>query len=123
MKTISLYLLLGVVLVTGGFVGVKAYMDNRYGEADLANGKTQFTNNCMVCHGNKGHGDGLVAQSLEVKPDNIHAELTNSFGMKFELIDSVLQGDNGQNGVMPAFKDTLTEKDVNDIFEYIKSIN
>ncbi|GAM74444.1 hypothetical protein JCM19241_5640 [Vibrio ishigakensis] len=65
----------------------------------------------------------MVAQSLEVKPDNIHAELTNSFGMKFELIDSVLQGDNGQNGVMPAFKDTLTEKDVNDIFEYIKSIN
>ncbi len=123
MKTISLTLLTGVVFAVGGFFGLKAYMDNRYGEPDLVNGQIQYSNNCQICHGNLGHGDGIAAQKLEVKPDNIIGELNNPFSMKFELIDSVLQGDNGQNGVMPAFIDTLSDKDVNDIFEYIKSIN
>ncbi|ELR66643.1 hypothetical protein C942_04341 [Photobacterium marinum] len=47
----------------------------------------------------------------------------NLFGMKTELINSVLDGDSDQGGVMPALKSTLSKADVNDIFEYIKSIN
>ncbi|WP_274792850.1 c-type cytochrome [Vibrio harveyi] len=40
-----------------------------------------------------------------------------------ELIGSVLEGGNGQGGAMPPFKTVLSENEVNDIFEYIKSIN
>ena len=65
----------------------------------------------------------MASLSMTVKPDNIYQELKNPFGFKTELIDSVLNGDNGQGGTMPAFKDILNEKEINDIFGYIININ
>lgn len=123
MKIIPLCLLVGTAIVAGGFFGVKTYTDSRYSDVDLVNGQTQFTNNCLVCHGDRGHGDGVLAISLNVKPNNIAEELNNPLSMKFELIDFVLEGDNEQSGTMPAFKGMLSEQDVNDILEYVKSIN
>ncbi|WP_182027433.1 c-type cytochrome [Vibrio rotiferianus] len=106
-----------------GFAGYKWFTDNQYGEADLTVGKQRFESYCISCHGDKGHGDGLAANALNIKPDNIYAELLNPFGTKVELIDSVLEGDNGQGGTMPPFKAVLSEKEINDIFEYIRSLN
>ena len=94
-----------------------------YSEVDVANGKSQYLANCVFCHGDQGHGNGTVAIALEVKPDNIFEEIKNPFGLKMELIQSVLEGDNGQQGQMPAFGHALTKEDVNDIFAYIESIN
>ncbi|MET2853100.1 c-type cytochrome [Vibrio owensii] len=108
---------------SSGFAGYKWLTDNQYGEADLAAGKQHFQSYCVSCHGDKGHGDGLVAKATNIKPDNIFDELTNPFGTKVELIGTVLEGENGQSGAMPPFKSVLSEKQVNDIFEYIKSIN
>lgn len=79
--------------------------------------------NCQVCHGDKGEGNGIIANTLIVQPDSIYEELTNPLGLKYELIGSVLEGDNGQDGIMPAFKNSLSGRDVNDIFAYIKTIN
>lgn len=108
---------------SSGFAGYKWFIDNQYGEADLAAGQQHFQSYCVSCHGDKGHGDGLVAKATNIKPDNIFDELTNPFGTKVELIGTVLEGENGQSGAMPSFKSVLSEKQVNDIFEYIKSIN
>ncbi|MGR5211061.1 c-type cytochrome [Vibrio rotiferianus] len=106
-----------------GFAGYKWFTDNQYGEVDLAVGKQRFESYCISCHGDKGLGDGLAANALNIKPDNIYAELLNPLGTKVELIDSVLEGDNGQGGAMPPFKSVLSEKEINDIFEYIRSVN
>ncbi|MGR5193181.1 c-type cytochrome [Vibrio rotiferianus] len=103
--------------------GYKWFTDNQYGEVDLAVGKQRFESYCISCHGDKGLGDGLAANALNIKPDNIYAELLNPLGTKVELIDSVLEGDNGQGGAMPPFKSVLSEKEINDIFEYIRSVN
>ncbi|WP_157372567.1 c-type cytochrome [Photobacterium marinum] len=65
----------------------------------------------------------MITTTLVVSQDNIYDKLMNLFGMKTELINSVLDGDSDQGGVMPALKSTLSKADVNDIFEYIKSIN
>ncbi len=123
MKTIVICFIASIVLCISGFFGVKFYSDNQFREPDLINGKTQFVSNCAACHGTKGLGDGLISNTLAVAPDNIYKELTNPFGFKFELISSVMNGDNGQGGLMPAFRGVLTEKDINDIFGYIESIN
>jgi len=123
MKKFALYTIVLITLSVCGLFTFKFYSDNQYGEPDLANGQIKFNLNCRSCHGEKGLGDGIIANSLIVSPDNIYSELTNPFGLKLELINSVLEGDNGQDGVMPAFKKTLSAADVNDIFAYIKSIN
>ena len=105
------------------FVGVKAYDHYAFGAADLANGKEQYIMHCIGCHGVKGHGDGTVAEELEVSADNISEELANLFGFKQELIESVYTGNNGQQGQMPAFQDILSRSDINDALEYIRSVN
>ncbi|WP_045465820.1 c-type cytochrome [Vibrio hyugaensis] len=113
-----------LLLASGsGFAGYKWFTDNQYGEADVVAGKQYFESYCISCHGDKGHGDGLVARATNIKPDNIFDELTNPFGTKVELIGTILEGESGETGAMPPFKSVLSENQVNDIFEYIKSIN
>lgn len=112
-----------VLLIVTTLIGVKAYDAYAFGSADLANGKQQYTTHCIVCHGVKGHGDGIAAADLEVPADNISEELANPFGFKLELIESVYSGDNGQKGQMPAFKGVLSKSDINDVLEYVRSVN
>ena len=119
----KIYLLSLTALLVFSFLAMQFCTDNMYGEPNLTNGKDKYMNNCASCHGERGHGDGIVATTLKVSPDNIYQELTNPFGFSYELINSVLNGDNGQEGLMPAFKGVLSEKDVNDIFGHVKSVN
>jgi mono/diheme cytochrome c family protein len=37
----------------------------------VAKGKVSFERNCTACHGEKGEGDGPVAESLDPKPRNL----------------------------------------------------
>lgn len=52
---------------------------------DLAIGRTLYQANCVSCHGNTGHGDGIAGTNLDPKPANFHdADLVwNSAPYKF----------------------------------------
>ena len=123
MKTVPLILVTVIGLFGAGFFGVRYISNASYGPADLDRGQRAFTTHCVACHGSKGLGDGVAAAGMVIKPDNIYQELTNPLGFKAELIQSVLEGDNGQNGSMPAFKGILSEDDINDIFGYVLDLN
>ena len=115
---------IGAAFITGmGWFAFKAISDQSDEPPDLVRGKQAYFETCMACHGVKGDGDGPASVSMKIKPDNIYQELTNPFGLKAELIDSVLSGDNGQDGTMPAFSAVLDAREINDIFGYIVSIN
>lgn len=87
--------------------------------ADLSNGETQFKTLCVSCHGDLGHGDGVAGRALPEQPSNIYDGLTSFWESESELMDTVMNGNEG----MPAWGQILTESDVNDIFAYIRKVN
>jgi mono/diheme cytochrome c family protein len=86
---------------------------------DITKGETQYQALCSSCHGEKGHGDGLAGAALPEAPSNIYEGLTSWFETEGELIDTVLNGNEG----MPAWGAVLNEHQVKEIFAYIKSVN
>ncbi|MGF1722959.1 cytochrome c [Vibrio kyushuensis] len=87
--------------------------------ANESNGEKNYQSLCATCHGELGHGDGLAASSLAEAPSNIYSGLTSWFETEDELIDTVLNGNEG----MPAWGAVLSEEDVKEIFSYIRKIN
>lgn len=86
---------------------------------DLQNGQLHYQDNCMVCHGDSGHGDDIAADNLRKKPANISRKLDSLFESDAELTRDVLKG----KSVMPAFQGRLSKGDIQGIFAYIRSVN
>ncbi|NOI83559.1 cytochrome c [Vibrio tubiashii] len=86
---------------------------------DIEKGENNYKTLCISCHGEKGHGDGIAGKALAEQPSNIYAGLNSWFETEAELIDTVLNGNEG----MPAWSAVLTEQDVKGIFAYINKIN
>lgn len=47
-------------------------------DATIADGKKIFTNLCVVCHGNKGKGDGIAGMVLNPRPANFTSSFIQS---------------------------------------------
>lgn len=123
MKKVYVAVAVSILVSVSGLIGVRYWDAVRYSNYDLTNGQEKYLVHCIACHGERGFGDGGLAAQLQVSPDNIYSEVSNPLGLKAELIASVLDGDNGEGGQMPAFKGVLTEQDVNDVLEYIRDMN
>lgn len=87
---------------------------------DIPNGMKNYQQNCLVCHGDKGHGNGVVANSLPKRPANIARKLGKPLAFNYLLVNDVLGGKIEKG--MPAFNNLLSRQDVYDIFSYVKSI-
>ena len=85
----------------------------------IETGKQNYQNLCSSCHGDLGHGDGPASKALSEAPSNINDGLNSWFETETELIDTVLNGNEG----MPAWGSVLSEQQVKDIFVYIREIN
>ena len=84
-------------------------------------GQQVFTQNCASCHGANATGTPGVAPSLA---DNAFVT-----GDKMKVVNVLLNGLHGQisvngqnyNGMMPAWKSSLSNKDIADVATYIRS--
>lgn len=86
-------------------------------QENLAAGEQLFSDNCVLCHGEKGVGDGPGAKTIKVKPANftdpkIQAETDGSLFWKMS---------NGR-GPMPAWKDVLTDEERWKLVNYIRKL-
>lgn len=70
-------------------------------DGDVDNGEDVYDNNCMSCHGDDGKGQS--------GPD-----LTGESDFD-EVVEQVEEG----GDTMPAFKDDLSEEEINDVSTYI----
>jgi len=77
----------------------------RPGQGDAAAGKTVYADNCAVCHGAQGTGGNGGPDLTQIPSAKVRSRV-------------VSQVTNGGNG-MPAFKGTLTPKQINDVSAYV----
>ena len=82
----------------------------------IERGKALYRQYCASCHGINGQGDGPLAKNLTPKPaDLVERAAHHSDG------DFAWKITNGR-GAMPGFKDQLSENQIWDVTNFIKSL-
>jgi mono/diheme cytochrome c family protein len=72
----------------------------------LLEGARVFYERCSPCHGDSGHGDGVLAELLPIRPRNYHRD---PFRWGTSVDDVARTVRLGRSGVMPAFEGALSE--------------
>jgi len=90
------------------------------GSADSAlAGKAVYAENCAVCHGEGGRGDGVSATGLDPKPAKLMS--ADEAGDAY-LFWRIAEGGEAEQSAMPAFKSVLSEDQIWQVIEYLKTL-
>ncbi len=84
---------------------------------NVAAGKKLYEDNCLMCHGEKGAGDGVTADNLVVKP----ADFTDAKLMKSETDGSLFWKITTGRAPMQSWKDTLSDTQRWQLVDYIRT--
>lgn len=91
---------------------------NPLGTESAAAGAEVFKNNCEVCHGPQGHGDGPAGASLDPAPKNL-PELSTVVSDDY-LFWRISTGKDGTS--MVAWKGILTEEQIWQVISFIHTL-
>jgi mono/diheme cytochrome c family protein len=84
----------------------------------IARGRQLFEKDCAVCHGAQGRGDGVAATALPQRPDDLSRiappPIFPDGVVAYRIINGVK--------MMPAFKSTLSENEIWDLLNFIRSL-
>lgn len=86
----------------------------------LNEGKIVFQTNCATCHGTKGTGDGPASVALNPKPRNFVTGKFKYGNSDHQLFKTISNGVSGS--AMAPWKGTLTDKQINNVIIYLKSL-
>ena len=75
---------------------------------DLKDAKNLFQNNCSICHGIQGYGDGPRAATLQPHPANFHDKERQQHRSVFSLFNTISLGVDGT--AMPSFKHLTSQQ-------------
>ena len=90
------------IATTGLALGLAACMARE--EPEAPSGRALYDQYCVICHGESGQGDGILAKDLPVPPSDLTV-LSAGNGGAFPWSDVMAQihGYNGRGEVMPEF--------------------
>lgn len=115
--------LLALGLVLGSVTVVDAYQRSLPNPipadaASLERGRQVYEANCVACHGEQGRGDGPAGLALRPRPADFRVHMAAGHTDQ-ELFNWVSNGVEGT--AMPAFRDTLSERERWDVINYIRT--
>ena len=84
----------------------------------IARGRQLFQKQCAVCHGELGHGDGVAAASLVTRPEDLGKIAGPPIFPDGVVVYRIANGKNA----MPAFKETLSDMQLWDLLNFIRSL-
>ena len=82
----------------------------------VARGATLYRANCVVCHGERGHGDGPVGKKFDPVPVDLNKDYTQSQA-DGQLFFTLTRG----RVAMPFYRDALSQQERWDVINYVKS--
>ena len=93
----------------------------RAGDRAATRGAAVFSKYCVLCHGASGVGDGRAAPLQKVPP----ADLTVSTRPRSYKLQIVTRGgaEMGRSESMPAWREVLTEAEIQDVVSYVQTLN
>lgn len=86
----------------------------------VAHGTALFKQNCQMCHGEKGLGDGIAGANLNPRPRNLVEGKWKQGGSSLELFATLQTGIKGSS--MQGYKDAMPAKDRWALVQFIRSI-
>jgi mono/diheme cytochrome c family protein len=89
--------------------------------ASIKAGEALYTKNCSFCHGAKALGDGKLAPA-GTKPANLTDATWERGGSDGEIHATILNGTTASGGKMPGVKGRLSDTDVWNIVNYLRSL-
>jgi len=97
---------------------------SRSRQGDPRRGGELFAVYCASCHGERGEGDGPMADILTPQPKGLSSASLDTSVTEQDLYFTILGGGRAMNlsEQMPAWGDVLSEKDVWDLIAYIRSL-
>lgn len=89
------------------------------GASSPEQGRTIYEARCAVCHGSQGRGDGPEAPFLSPRPASLISAGTSAKS-DVDLLAVITNGK--PRTAMPAWKDSLTEEQRQDVLAYIHTL-
>ena len=84
----------------------------------IARGRQLFEKDCAVCHGAQGRGDGPAAASMPRRPDDLGKIAGPPIFPDGVVVYRIANG----KRLMPAFKAALSEDELWDLLNFIRSL-
>ena len=84
----------------------------------ITRGRQLFAKDCAVCHGAEGRGDGVAAAALPQRPEDLSRIAPPPLFPDGVVAYRILNGVK----MMPAFKSTLSENEIWDLLNFIRSL-
>jgi mono/diheme cytochrome c family protein len=87
---------------------------------DPARGKAIFQQNCLICHGAKGRGDGPASAGLATKPAN-YSQRNSSEEKQLRVVTNGGASEK-LSPIMPAWDETLSPQQIRDVVSYVRTV-
>ncbi len=129
MKFVHFTLLVGMLLGTGMFAVSDAGSGQKKDPTSAAawsagntSGAGNFMSYCMPCHGAEGKGDGMLSESLDVKPRNL-SDATFMSSKSDEHLFKVIKEGGAANGLtenMIPFMGQLSDEEIGNVISFLR---
>ena len=105
----------------------QARADSLQAAAAVAAGAPVFLQNCAMCHGDGGNGDGEISVPLAAKGIKVARlnDLDRMSKLSKDEITNVVRkggGHTGRSDAMPAWADSLSEQDITNVVAFVTSL-